>query len=116
MGRGLTPFSQCGTEDCLHDIHAPEDNCARQGSIGDLVEHRVLRHVVIDGDEGGESGEGQSDKQARGLGPRVREGRERHDAGGVDHGQLVGQLHGVFQNGLARRGQLLGGLQTHISG
>lgn len=100
----------------FHDIHASEDNCARQRGIGNLVEYRILRQVIVDGDEGGEASKRQSDEQAREFGPRVRKGRECHDAGGVYHGQLVGQLHGVFQNRLAQLAEDIGGekVNTHL--
>lgn len=64
VGWSITPFSQSRTEDGFHIIHPSKDNSACQGSKGNLVEHRVLRHVVIYSDENREASKREANEQA----------------------------------------------------
>ena len=61
------------------------------------MERRVLKVVVIRRDEDREADEQQRDDQSVNPASLVRETAVAADAGGVYHGQLVDELHGVFE-------------------
>ena len=61
------------------------------------MEGRILKIVVIKRDENGEREEEEGQVEREEAGARVREGGVAHEAGGVYHGQLVDELHGVFE-------------------
>lgn len=80
----------------LHNIHSPKDHSTGQDGVGDLVEDRVLGHVIVDRNPQGQGDEPYGYQSLGGFGPPVGEGRVGHDAGGINHGQLVGELHRVY--------------------
>ena len=61
------------------------------------MEGRILKIVVIKRDEDGEREEEEGQIEREEVGARVREGGVAHEASGVYHGQLVKELHGVFE-------------------
>lgn len=53
--------------------------------------------VVVGRDEDCKPSEADSEDGREGLGALVRETGPEHEAGGVDHGELIDELHGVFE-------------------
>lgn len=64
------------------------------------MERRVLEVVVVGGDEDREASEGDSEGGSERLGALVLESGPEHEAGGVDHRELVDKLHGVLEGGV----------------
>lgn len=96
--RGRAPLGlERGAQAHLHDVHAPQQDDSGQQGVHVLVEGRVLQVVVVAGDKGGEAE--QEDAEQLGVEARlaVGEGGVEHQAGGVDHGELVDELHGVLE-------------------
>lgn len=83
----------------FHNVHSPKDHSTGQEGIGDLVKDRVLRHVIVDGDPQGQGDEPYGNQSLDEFWPPICERGVGHDAGGVNHGQLIGQLHGILSNG-----------------
>lgn len=83
----------------FHNVHSPKNDSTGQKGIGDLVKDGILRHVIVDGDPQGQGDESYGNQRLDELGPPVCERGVGHDAGGVNHGQLIGQLHGVLDDG-----------------
>ena len=81
----------------FHHIHAARKDNGGQYRVGVLMEGRILKIVVIERDEDGEREEEEGQVEREEAGARVREGGVAHEAGGVYHGQLVNELHGVFE-------------------
>lgn len=82
----VAPFRPKGH---LHGVHAAQDNDRGQDRVGILVEHWVLEVVVVECDEDGQSEEGDREEESHTRGARVGERGIAHQAGRVDHGQLV---------------------------
>ena len=61
------------------------------------MEGRILKIVVVQRNENGEGEEEERQVEREEAGARVREGGIAHEAGGVYHGELVDELHGVFE-------------------
>lgn len=61
------------------------------------MERRILQVVVIERDEDGERGEPERQAEREAAGARVRERGVAHEAGGVDHRELVDELHRVLE-------------------
>lgn len=96
--------AEIGSQVQLHDVHTPQQHKRGQDGVGVLVESRVLEVVVVGGDEDGQ-GDGEEAEQERDrVGAGVREGGPEHEAGGVDHRELVDQLHRVFERGVESEG------------
>ena len=57
----------------------------------------VLQVMVVERDEERKANKGNSKNDGEGRTARVGEGRVAHQTGGVDHGELIDELHGVFQ-------------------
>lgn len=81
----------------FHDVHRPQQHDGGQDRVSILVESRVLEVVVVSRDEDGKPSEGDPEDGREGLGALVGETGPEHEAGGVDHGELVDELHGVFE-------------------
>ena len=62
------------------------------------MECRILQVVVVQRDEDGEREQGQGEQQREKASPGIREGSVAHQAGGVNHGELVDELHGIFES------------------
>ena len=60
----------------------------------------ILQVVVIKRDEDGEGEEDEGQREAEEAGARVGEGSVAHEAGGVDHGEFVDELHGILERGV----------------
>lgn len=88
----------------LHDVHTPQQHKRGQDGVGVLVEGRVLQVVVVGRDEDGQ-GDGEEAEQERDrVGAGVREGGPEHEAGGIDHRELVDELHRVLEGGVEGEG------------
>ena len=61
------------------------------------MESRVLEVVVVGCDEDCKPSESDSEYGREGLGALMRETGPEHEAGGVDHGELVDELHGILE-------------------
>lgn len=61
------------------------------------MKSRVLQIVVVEGDEDCKRDEEQREVDGEEAGPGVGECRIAHQAGGVDHGEFVNELHWVFE-------------------
>ncbi|KAL9090392.1 MAG: hypothetical protein Q9159_002019 [Coniocarpon cinnabarinum] len=83
---------------------AAEKNRRGQQRVHPLMERRVLQVMVISGDEDGKATERQCYGQCVHPTTLVREGGIAGDAGGVDHGELVNKLHGIFERGVEEEG------------
>lgn len=59
------------------------------------MKDRVAEIVVVSGDEDGERDEEEGEEGLDRVALLVREGCETHEAGCVDHGELVYELHWV---------------------
>ena len=64
------------------------------------MKRRVLQVVVICGNEHRERHQGDCQRCGEQRPAGVGEGRVGHQAGGVDHGELIDELHGVFERGV----------------
>ena len=80
----------------LHDVHCSYENECREDRVGVLMECRILQVVIVQRDECGERKQEEREACLR-LGRLVEaECRKEHEAGRVDHGQFVDQLHGIY--------------------
>lgn len=79
----------------LHGVHAPDDDGGGQNGKHDLVEDRVAEVVVVGRDEDGEGDGEDGEQDAAARAASVGVDAVEHDAGGVDHGELVDELHWV---------------------
>lgn len=61
------------------------------------MEGGVLKIVVIECDKDSEREEEEGQIEREEAGARIGEGGVAHEAGSVYHGQLVDQLHGIFE-------------------
>ena len=68
------------------------------------MERRILQVVVIRGDEDGEGHEEQRHAESVESRTLVCEAAVAGDASRVDHGQLVDELHGVFEGCVKEQG------------
>ena len=97
VGEGAGRGAARGPQVHLHDPHAADQHDGRQDRVRVLVEDRVLQ-VVVDGRDGARERD-QRRAQAQRVRARApaREAGVEHDAGGVDHRQLVDELHRVLE-------------------
>lgn len=79
----------------LHDDHGADQHDGREQRVRVLVEGRVLQVVVVERDEDGQGGDAQTQGPFDQQRAAVFEGRPCHQAGRVDHGQLIHQLHWI---------------------
>lgn len=100
----LSRSTPLGAQRHLHRVHASEHDGGREDRVGILVEERVLDVVVVEGDEYGQSREHHTQDHAQNCRPRVGEQSVAHQTSGVDHRELVHQLHRVYK---ASHGQQL---------
>ena len=61
------------------------------------MEFWILQVVVVEGDEEREAHKRDPENGGERGAARVGEGHVAHETGGVDHGELVDELHWVFQ-------------------
>lgn len=66
------------------------------------MESRVLEVVVVGCDEDCKPSKGDSEDGREWLGALVRETGPEHEAGGVDHRELVDELHGVLEGAVEK--------------
>lgn len=92
--RCLSPL-QARAEVDLHDVHGSEDDDSREQGICGLVEDWIFQVVVVARDEDGEGDEGKPEDERDGGLLVVRKCCVAHEAGGVDHGEFIDQLHGI---------------------
>ena len=81
----------------FHDIHRAQQNDRGQDSVSVLVERRVLQVVVVSRNEYRQTRQRETQQSAESLLALVLESRPEHQAGGVDHGELVDELHRVLE-------------------
>ena len=79
----------------LHCIHTSQDHDGSQDRVCILVEHGVLQVVVIESDENGQRSQGNSQNHTDARWSRVGKGRIAHQARGINHGELINQLHRI---------------------
>jgi hypothetical protein len=85
-----------GAQAKLHDVDGADEDDGGEDGVHDLVEDGVAEVVVVAGDEEGEGEQGGGEEEGVGQGAAAGEGGVEHDAGGVYHGELVDELHGVW--------------------
>jgi hypothetical protein len=84
----------------FHDVHRSEQHDGCQDRVSVLVECRILEVVVVGRDENRKARKADSKDSRERLSALVRETGPEHEAGGVDHGELVDELHGVLEGGV----------------
>jgi len=99
-GSLLATFAVVWSDADFHDVHGSEQHDGGQDRVGVLVESRVLEVVVVGRDEDRKTREGNSKDGRERLCALVLEARPEHEASGVDHGELVDELHGVLECGM----------------
>ena len=80
----------------LHHVHASEKDDSGQERICVLMEGRVLQIVVVERDEDGEGDQTKGKEKAELSRLRVGEGGVTHQTRGVNHRQLVNELHRIY--------------------
>jgi hypothetical protein len=96
----LLPLAVVRTNADLHDIHRAQQHDRGQDRVSVLVERRVLQVVVVSRDEDRQARQRKTQQRPEGLLALVLEGGPEHQAGGVDHGELVDELHRVLEGGV----------------
>jgi hypothetical protein len=85
------------TDADFHDIHRAQQHDRGQDRVRVLVERRVLQVVVVSRDEDRQTRESETQQSPERLLALVLERGPEHQTGGVDHGELVDELHRIFQ-------------------
>lgn len=111
---GLVALAEMWSDVKLHDNHAADQDDGSQNRIGVLVKGRVLEEVVVEGDEQGEAGNGETENDLGRSLSVVGEGGPEHEAGGVDHGQLIDELHGIWRHRSGSSKKTRGGQDGHL--
>ena len=65
---------------------------------------RILQVVIVQRDKHRQPDQGQGEIDAEGARLGVGEGGVAHEAGGIDHAELVDELHRVFERGVEEEG------------
>ena len=93
----LTTHAVVWSDTNFHNIYRAEQHDGSQDRVGVLVKSRVLEVVVVGCNKDRKPSEGDSKDSREGPGALVREAGPEHEAGGVDHGELVDELHGILE-------------------
>lgn len=88
----------------LHHIHTPQQHYSCENRICVLMKGGILQVVVVKSYEDCKGDEGEGEVEAEESRARVGEGCVAHQAGCVDHGELVNELHWVFEGGVEEEG------------
>lgn len=84
----------------FHDVHGAQQHNGCQDGVCVLVERGVLQVVVVCRDENRQARERGSKYKRKRLLALMLKGRPEHKTSGVNHRQLVDQLHRVLERGV----------------